>query len=500
MTVRIYTWLLLALSVMVGCESLEDTYADHAGVVRYLGKCQNVSVTPGWNRLIVKWENHVDPVIENIKIEWKLDEEVKEVILEKGTTEYSISDLENAVYEVSVYSVDKDGNLSLPEIEHGRPYTSGHESILTFTNLLEKYFFVGNRLLIIFTDWQSGVESASLHYYSGGELITKVLDKDFLAANKCWLVPDKIDFDTPVVLKRSGRLTGCDDLIEFAPYELSHNKMFTTEFRQLCKRNYGVNMLTDEFINSVEELHYDYNVGTFEDILNFPNLKKLVLGKNRYLGNEYLDLYKSSSTVTERERSELAIRLAHEVLGITIDSYNEHYFPRGTFDFVNYLGNTSLPEFSFLDAADWTYESTPLDGVEGIEALFDDKSTEGWVKAFFRSTGLTYELIVDMQEVQEVNGLQISQFSVDPQSTNTKTHYIDYLAKEITIEVAEYENEWFTPFDMAEQEVANTSGETTIFKFTSPQRVRYMKFKMSQQRCGINSFYYGISLGKIRVF
>lgn len=498
MAVRKYIWVFVAFFVMAGCESLEDTYADYAGVSRYLGTCQNVSVTPGWKRLIVKWENHVDPMIENIKITWKLGDEVKDVILEKGTTEYSIPGLENEVYEISVYSMDKNGNLSLPVIVYERPYTSGHENVLSFPNLLDKYFFVGNRLAIIFTDWQSNVESASLHYYVGGELKTQPLDEDFLATHKCWLIPDKIDLDAPVILKRSGYLAGCDDLIDFDSYELAHKTWFTTEFRQLCKKNYGESTLSEKFVNSVEELHYDYNVETFEDILNFPNLKKLVLGKNRYLGDEYLDQYKSSSTVTEKERSEFAIRVAHEVLDMTIDSYNEHYFPHGTFDFVNYLGNTSLPALSFLDAANWTYESVPLDGLDGIEALFDDQSTTGWVQAKFDYSGESYELTVDMQEVQEVNGLQISQFLVDPESDEGRDHNIDYLAKEIAIEVAEFENEWVTPFDTQEQELGYTSGETTILKFSSPRHVRYLKFKMSQQKHG--SFYYGISLGKIRVF
>lgn len=498
MAVKNYIWLLFALFVMIGCESLEDTYADYAGTSRYLGKCHNVEVVPGWKRLIVTWENHIDPVIERIKITWTLNNETKEVELEKGTTEYSIPVLENGVYEISVASVDKDGNTSLPEILYERPYTSGHENVLSFTTLVEKSFFIGNRLAIIFSDWQDNVESASLHYYSGGQLKVLELDEEFITENKCVLVPDEIDPDTKVTIERSGHLSGCDDLIDFDPYELSNTKMFTTEFRQLCKKNYGVSMLSEEFINSTEELHYDYDVTSFEDILNFPNLKRLILGKHRYLGDKYLDMYKSSSQVSEKERSEFAIRVAHEVLGITIDSYNEHYFPRGTFDFVNYLGNTSLPERSFLDAGDWKYTATPLDGLEGLEALFDAESTEGWVKALFGYNGVGYEIVVDMQEVKEVNGLQISQYDVDPKSTNGRAHHILYLAEKIEFAVAEYEGEWLYSLDSEEQILDNTSGATTILKFSTPQRVRYLRFKVTQQRNG--SFYFGISLGKIRVF
>lgn len=493
MAIKKYLWLLFALFVMAGCESLEDTYADYAGTSRYLGKCQNVEVVPGWKRLILTWENHVDPVIEHIKITWTLNNETQEAILEKGTTEYSIPDLENGVYEVAVYSMDKDGNTSLPEILYERPYTSGHESVLSFTTLIEKSFFIGNRLAIFFSDWQEDVESASLHYYSGGKLQVQELDEEFLMKNKCYLVPEEIDPDTQVTIERSGYLSGCDDLIEFDPYELSHTKTFTTEFRLLCKKNYGVSTLLENFVNTKEELHYDYDVTTFEDILNFPNLKKLVLGKHRYLGNKYLDTWKSSSQVSEKERSEFAIRVAHEVLGITIDSYNEHYFPRGTFDFVNYLGNTSLPERSFLDPEDWKCTAKQVLS-EDASSLFDAESTEGWIKYGF-STG-NWEITVDMQEVKEINGLQISQYDVDPKSTSPSTHNIKYLAKKIGIAVAEFENEWSVPFESEEQALWTTSGETTILEFPTPQRARYLRFKVSLQ---LGTFY-GISLGKIRVF
>lgn len=491
-------WLLLVLSAITGCESLEDTYADYAGTTRYLGKCQNVNVAPGWKRLIVTWENHVDAVIENIKITWVLNNVKKEVVLEKGTTEYSISDLENGVYEISVYSMDKDGNTSLPEIRYERPYTSLHENVLSFTNLIDKSFFIGNRLAIIFSDWQEKVEKASLHYYSGGELKIQELDEEFVTKNKYFFAPHEIDPDTPVTIERSGYLTGCSDLIDFDPYTLSRNKLFTSEFKQLCEKNYGVNMLSEDFINSTEELHYDYDVTTFEDILNFPNLKKIVLGKHRYLGNEYLDTYKSASQVAEKERSEFAIRIAHEVLGITIDSYNEHYFPRETFDFVNYLGNTSLPDLSFLDAGNWTYTAEPLDGLEGLKNLFDAESTTGWVKAKMATSAAEYEFTIDMQEVKEINGLQISQYAVNPKSNTANTHHALYLAQKIEITAAEFENEWSNPFKTGNiKTLGYTSGETNIINFETTQRVRYLKFKVKQQR---NSWYYGISLGKIRVF
>lgn len=109
-----YWGLLLILGIFTGCESLEDTYSDYAegGALRYLGKCQDLTVEPGWERLIVTWKNHVDPVIDKIKISWALDGVVRDSLLDKGTTSCSITGLENGTYEIAVRSVDKDGNTS----------------------------------------------------------------------------------------------------------------------------------------------------------------------------------------------------------------------------------------------------------------------------------------------------------------------------------------------------------------------------------------------------
>ena len=66
------TALLGVALLVVSCgESLEDTYKDYSGdgtSIRYVGRCRNISATPGWERILVKWTNNVDPVIKQIKI------------------------------------------------------------------------------------------------------------------------------------------------------------------------------------------------------------------------------------------------------------------------------------------------------------------------------------------------------------------------------------------------------------------------------------------------
>ena len=100
MTIKKYLWVLLSLILIMGCESLEDTYSDYAGdgTIRYIGKCTDVSVAPGWKRLIVKWVNNVDPVVDKIKVCWQVDDQKDSILLAPNTVEYSISNLEDGNY------------------------------------------------------------------------------------------------------------------------------------------------------------------------------------------------------------------------------------------------------------------------------------------------------------------------------------------------------------------------------------------------------------------
>ena len=78
MKMKLYymTWLFAALFA-VGCEDLEDTYDEYAGdgMIRYLGKCSNVDVQPGWERLRVVWKNNLDATVKRVKITWQSEKE-----------------------------------------------------------------------------------------------------------------------------------------------------------------------------------------------------------------------------------------------------------------------------------------------------------------------------------------------------------------------------------------------------------------------------------------
>ena len=58
-------------------------------------------------------------------------------------------------------------------------------------------------------------------------------------------------------------MEGCEELIVFAPYIFTNEKLYTTDFKQWVKEKYGRTEITEEWINSLEDFEYDYDVNSF---------------------------------------------------------------------------------------------------------------------------------------------------------------------------------------------------------------------------------------------
>ena len=194
MKIKTYLWMLLACLACAACEDLEDTYDEFAGngEIRYTGSCTNLQVTPGWKRLVVTWENTVDPVVVNTMVRWTLNGVADSVVLDKTATAYDITgfngapELANETYEVVVCTIDNQGKVtpSLPRV--GRPYTEAHEEI---TRLVRKQYYVGDRLVLFFTDWQGSIESAAITYTNANTNKTETLELDsMLVSQKYYIV------------------------------------------------------------------------------------------------------------------------------------------------------------------------------------------------------------------------------------------------------------------------------------------------------------------------
>ena len=212
MTAKRYLWILFVFFALAGCDDLEDTYSDYAGdgQIRYLTKCSDVKIVPGWEKLNMTWKNSTDPVVDSIRITWTLDKNTKKVMLPPTSTAYTIEGLkEEGSYEVTICGVDNAGNTSLVITNYVRPYTANHETILNFPRLVQKHFFVEDNLIIYFSTWTDMIESAYLTYTRKSDNTEQklLLSSDFVTANKYYRLED-VKEDGVVLLYRNGNIEG----------------------------------------------------------------------------------------------------------------------------------------------------------------------------------------------------------------------------------------------------------------------------------------------------
>lgn len=487
-----FAWMLGMIFIASGCEDLEDTYSDYAGngLIRYVGKCVDVEVSAGWERLHVEWKNNQDPAVKHIVLSYDTENVSKDTLLDAGTTFCDLPTKENELYEVNVYAVDKNGNRSLSDAKYARPFTYEHESVRSFTTGVIKHFFVGNNLVMFFDQNSESILNVQLRYQNtnGEPVLMDALQNDF---DKQYMLLRDVDVSKPIVIERKGKVEGCKDEIDFTPYELTNEWAFSASFRGQIKARYGLVDIDDNFINNTTELEFDYDVMSFEDILYFPNLEKIVLGKNRYLFSpEIVGVYpNTSSRVSALEKSLFVLGVAQELRGLKIERYNQHYFADNITNLtIMAMGNPVIPEHDYLDKSRWTitcsepcYNSKP-------ENLLDNDPYTWWDVT--QHPGLTtYELVIDMQSKQELNGMKIAQV-MDASAT-------DFMPNTIEIQVSVDGEIWENFTYSLANTIGNSVAETTIFNLNEPKRARYIKLIVSDQT---TDYVAGIKLGDIAFF
>ncbi len=490
-------WIVMIFLFGISCENLEDTYSDYAGdgMIRYLGKCSNVNLKPGWERLELNWTNSVDPVIDKIKITWKTGEIIKDSLLDKHSTSCNIRNLLDGNYEVTICNIDKEGRQSLLTKVYGRPFTENHETIKTFTKGLTKYFKVNNNLVLFFDDWNNNIVSLSLDYFDvEGKTQTMELTKELV--DQKYFILENIDTEKPVTINREGRVEACPDLIAFAPYALSYDRAFSTDFKLLLEVNYGLKEVDDDFVNNLKELEIDYSINSFEDILYFPNLEKIILGKNRYLHPDYLENHASASIVYESDKSIFALNAANSLYGLKIERYNQHFFPTNSLDYIEDKENPVVPNLSYLDATDWTIDNSvedPEDYDSYVENLLDNNPSTFW-ETKIESASRLYELNIDMKQMQSIGGFKIVQKTFNPISDRISPFLLPGM---IRIKVSTDRIYWENASYVEDRTIGNTNGEITILKMQNPKEVRYIKMFISDQIYGQD---FGVALADIAIF
>ncbi len=497
---------LVFLPFLCGCQDLADTLKDYTGdgEIRYVGKCTDMVVSPGWKHLTVDWTNSVDPIVRHVMVKWESESLSDSVVLNAGTHEYDIKDLNDGSYRVSVMGMDKGGSKSEEVFTYARPYTENHEAVLAFTQVVSKHFFIGNRLALGFSDWQNSVISAILKYTkSNGDTTSLNIDSK-LVGKGYYLLPDAIDPARPVTLYRKGFLTGCADTITFAPVVLTDVPVFNSDFKEFIRRTYGTGseqMTADgeirtEWAKSVTTLELDGNFTSFNDILYMPNLKKLVLGKHRYLTEEGAkDTKRGRYAVYDTKGSAFALKTLKSLNGLETDRYASHYYNFSLNDYYKNMGLSPLPELSTIPLTKAMLEVSPADAAgynSNIANLIDGKSNTFWEPAE-SSEEQTYTIDIDLGQMKSVAGLFLVQRTFDASDQDTED-----LPSSIQVDVAGEDGEYQSATNVVEIGLGRTTGETNIVPFKyGLGKVRFVRLRIPSQF--VRSFY-RVTLAEIGLY
>ena len=477
---QIYLLLGIVLLALVGCrESLEDTISDYTGdgPVRYVGMCSNVTVESGWKRLTVKWKNSLDPNVVENKVTCSAGSYVFDTVVPAAVEECVIRGLEDASYEITVRAIDDKGNASLTtnEVKYGRPYTDNHEEVIGFTRGIMKHFFVKNNLVLFYGTWNANIERFWLEY-TGTDNVKREHELNAAEFAKKFVLVEDVQVGKPVVLKRRGRLANCPDEIAFADYTLPHEPTLLSDFKLAMRERYGETDFKADFLNRTE-LELDYDLVSLEDILAFPNLTKLVLGKNRYMTSDQMT---NSSELSDSKRalSLFCLDVAGKFLqGLEVERYNTHYFPEGTAGITDMkdANLVDLDALTTLDMTGWTVNCSPeVPGFDG-NSLLDDNAKTIWKPLQHSGTARTFELTVDMKSIRSINGLKVMQADVAGVDIN-------FLPIGVKIRVSGNGIDWQNPTYVEENTLGGAPGEATLIRFNRQYDIRYIRVMVSDRR------------------
>lgn len=552
---------LFAVLFMTGCsESLEETYDEFAGdgMIRYLGKCAAVEVNPGWERLQVVWKHNIDAGVKKVKITWQSDKGSGEMFTEPCDPDSEdlmdtvyLENLADAMYTVRVNNVAADGRESLVEEKYGRPYSFDHEDLRSFSRGVTAFSRMGDKLAVVldqsnenikemllcFKDKAGNEHTWDMKAHSRDSLSYKAYgryDMD-LGRDYLFLLPDEdgvdIDFGQPITVQRKGKLLGCVDEINFKDEQLHlGERLWSTAFSQLMLGTYGPDW--ESRVDNLETLEMDYDVISMQDLMYFPNLKKVILGKNRYMSSLYV---KSNHSTTDEYVGLVMLQfLKNTRPDFTVERYNDHYFfhldafgmpflqaykEAGKLTDLAFVEKDSSnllakPTYTPLDTTGWeiTCSDTVYNGYKDNGAamlLFDGlRHTEidyGWgviksdEEVYFEPAETIGASVVtvtyDMKTPQIVEGFKVGQ------PTRHQKGDTDYLLSSFVVEFSVDGLTWTEAnYTNGSFSIGNSPGEETYLRVPEDLQtpVRYIRLKMSNRPIGVISSHtkYNLRLGK----
>lgn len=481
--------------LLVGCaESLEETYDDYAGdgKIRYVGKCSDMSIMSGWRRLQVNWKNSTDAMIDKIKVSWEASDVRHDTLLASDATSCEINNLMDAIYRIDIKAVDVNGKESLAITDYARPYTYDHEAVRSFSRVISKYYYLADNLVFFVDNWNDSIVEAKVRYTSS---ISNKQEEFLLTkeeAEKGLFCLRNVDCQKPITVARKGRIEGCSDLIEFADYNLSNERIYSSDFKLVVQNRYGLKneneeqkRIFDHFVDTVRVLEFDYDITSFEDLLYCSKLEKLICGKNRYLSLQNPNKVDRSVCANE-ERSLACLDLLNELKGLQVERYNEHYFKQSR-PYIIEMGNPVLPNLNYLAANEITSienlgMTEDTEDAKELGNLLDNNPTTWWEPSVATSPR-THEILLTLQSPQIIKGIKVVQRLYRPTSSSQKY----YVSDKIVIEVSADNVTWEPLSYVRENEIGIGSGESTLIPMIKSKPIKYVKATLSDKMHGSSS-------------
>lgn len=495
---------IIATACISSCQDIDSTYDRGDGEIRYIGMCDNLTTSPGWKRIIVKWTNNIDPIIDKVKVKWSDDDMADSVLLERGSTEYSIPNLEDNTYAIVVSSLDKDGNESLTNSTYNRPYTENHEEVRSFTRVIAKQYFLGNNLILTFSGWQKGIDSAILKYTkSDGTAGELALTKD-IASQSIYVLPDKIDPSKPINLYREGRIQDCPDEIVFEPYELSHQKTYSADLKDFLKTKYGLGseqissdgIINEEWAAQVKTLELDTDISSLEDLLNFPKLTKLIIGKNTYLTERGAnDETRGQYKLYDADKSQQALEIMHNFTGLKVERYNLHYQSLPQLSYLEEKGAATLPTLDLYDLSKASISLSPsdIDGYDSHPKFLIDGNTASCWQPLQTTSQQTYSMTIDLGKEVEASGVKVVQKAFSEYDNDN-----EIAPQKVSLEIGDNSGVFKDATHEHDNYIGTSTGQTILLPFAAgKQKVRYIRFSVPSQYYHGN---YNVTLAEIGLY
>ncbi len=103
--------------IISSCENMEDTYKDYMIERVYSPKVKNLKAINGFKEVTLKWDNPQGEIAKKIEIRY----EDQKLIYNELINEVVIKNLLLKGYNMSVYTIDAQGNYSIPVVVYVFP-------------------------------------------------------------------------------------------------------------------------------------------------------------------------------------------------------------------------------------------------------------------------------------------------------------------------------------------------------------------------------------------